>query len=225
MVYSNIELFKNISEKDLKELLVCCGAKTKEYSKGEYVWLAGDPAQHVGIVITGQVNIIKEDILGNRNIIGKVSEGNVFGETVSCAGIESYPVSVEVVTQSKIMLLFLSRVLQQCPQACAYHTQLIKNLLEIIAEKNLVLNQKISYLNKKTTRQKIAYLLISHMKHEDDTSIVIDFSREEMADYLGINRSALSRELGWLSNSGIIDYKKNRFTILNLKALAQSIDA
>jgi CRP/FNR family transcriptional regulator, dissimilatory nitrate respiration regulator len=222
MNYSNIGLFKNIEGQELKDLLYCCEAMTSEYEKGEYIWHAADSAKKVGVVLSGQVNIIKEDILGNRNIIGKVGPGYIFGETFACAGISEYPVSVEVSTTSNIMLLNLARVIRQCSSACSYHTELIKNLLEIMAQKNLNLNHKISFLSKKTTKQKIAYLLLSSMKSEKDRFLMLDFSREEMADYLGINRSALSRELSWFKEKSIINYKRNKFEIKDIKALGNN---
>ena len=207
------------SQKILNQLLNCCDAKTARYPKDAFVWLAGEPALHIGIVKTGQVNIIREDVLGNRHIIGQIGPGQVFGETFACAGLTAYPVSVQMTEPAEIMLLVLQKVIHQCPAGCGFHAQLIQNLMQILAEKNLLLNQKISLLSYKHTRQKIAALLLFHLKSGTDTTVTLPFSREEMADYFGLNRSALSRELSKMRTDGLLSYHKNQFVLEDLVRL------
>lgn len=220
MKITDIHLFNHIQPRDLAQLLNCCEAKTIRYPKDAFVWLAGTPASHIGIVKHGQVNIIREDILGNRHIIGQIVPGQVFGETFACAGLSTYPVSVQVAEPSEIMLLALKKVIRQCPSSCSFHARLIENLMQIMAEKNLMLNQKISLLSYKQTRQKVAALLLSYMRSGEDTAVTLPFSREEMADYFGLNRSALSRELGKMRAEGILSYQKNRFWLKDLARLS-----
>ncbi len=221
MEISKVNLFRNIQPEDLAQLLHCCEAKTISFPKDTYIWTAGAPARHIGVVKSGQVNIIREDILGNRHIIGQVGPGEVFGETFACAGLSLYPVSAQTTELADIMLLALQKVIRQCPAACGFHTQLIENLMRIMAEKNLILNRKISFLSYKTTRQKIAALLLSQMSSENDSSVSVPFSREEMADYFGLNRSALSRELSRMRAEGVIDFDRNTFILKSLPRLSE----
>jgi CRP/FNR family transcriptional regulator, dissimilatory nitrate respiration regulator len=121
---------------------------------------------------------------------------------------------------AEIMLLALQKVIHQCPAYCSFHSRLIESLMQVMAEKNLILNRKISFLSYKTTRHKIAALLLSLMNTGQDTSVTVPFSRDEMADYFGLNRSALSRELSRMRTDGIIDFDKSRFFLKDLPRLS-----
>ena len=223
MQINDIRLFRGISPEDLNKLLQCCGAKMSAFPKDRFIWLAGDAADHIGIVLSGQVNILREDVLGNRHIIGRVGAGSIFGETFAGAGLETYPVSVQAAESSQIMLLALKKVIRQCPDACGYHAELIQNLMVIMAQKNLTLNQKITFLTYKTTRQKIAALLLSYLQDEHNKTVTLPYTREEMADFLCLNRSALSRELTSMRDAGLICFNKNRFDLINLAALGDMV--
>lgn len=218
-IIKKLNLFDEISEEDLSGMLYCLQAKTTDYKKNEFVWIQGDENYSVGIVLSGKINVLKEDIAGNRNLIASISAPSVFGESLVCSEIARSPVSVQAATDSTIMTIEFLKLVKVCHNSCPFHTRLIQNMLKIIALKNLNLNDKINYLKKKTTQQKIASYILNHLSEKETMISNIPLNREELADYLGVNRSALSRELGKMRDNGWIKYKKNTFEILDLDAL------
>ena len=211
----NIALFDGIHEDELLHLLSCLNAKVADYKKGGFVWLQGDSNYRVGIVLAGKVHITKEDVMGNRSLIASIEAPSIFGESMVSSEAESSPVSVQAAADSKIMLIDFARLVKSCSSACEFHSRLVQNMMKIIARKNIYLNEKISYLKRTTTRQKLAAYLLAHMESRSSMRLTIPLSREELADYLGVNRSALSRELSFMKRDGLIDYRKNNFEILN----------
>lgn len=138
----------------------------------------------------------------------------MFAEVFSCAGVGDLPVTAVSVTDSEILLIDFKNMLNICSSACSHHLILVKNMLEILASKNILLNEKIQIMSKKTTREKLlAYLYAQSEKH-GSLSFKIDFNRQELADYLSVERSAMSTEIGKLKNEGLISYDKNYFEIL-----------
>ncbi len=146
--YIGYPLFKDINQKDLFRIGNCFGLQEKEYTKGDYIWHAGDEALYLGIVTKGQINIIRDDILGNRTIISNIHEGNTFGESYAISEIVEYPVSIQAATDVKILLINKDKLTTPCPMSCNFHNQLIKNLLWIIARKNIKLSSRIECITK-----------------------------------------------------------------------------
>lgn len=208
-----VRLFNGINEEELVSMLTCLGAKTVEFKKGEYILMAGSPVDHVGILLEGQLHIIREDISGERTLIAALEQGEFFSEALCCAGVSESPVSVLADTDAGVMLLGFQHILQTCSNSCLFHTKLIENMLQVIAQKNLQLQARMGFLSKKTIRARLLnyFEYVSLMKGRE---FIIPFNREELADFLCIDRSALSRELGNLKKDGIIEYRKNRFTLL-----------
>jgi CRP-like cAMP-binding protein len=221
--YMNIKikskLFENLTEGEISSVLKCLNAKIKEYKKNSFVWHAGDKPKYMGIVIQGQVNIIKEDILGNKTLIANIEKNHIFGESFAIADISYYPVSVFVPKDSKILLLDFDGLKSTCKNNCDFHNQIIENLLKLTARKNIMLNQRINCITKKSTKQKLAFYLVSELGFDDKLEIKIPFNREELANYLGVNRSALSRELSSMKKNHIIDFNKNNFKLLDVDKL------
>lgn len=206
-------LFANISESDLNKLLVCLQGRTLNYKKGEFIFVAGHTTPFVGIILSGTANIIKENLYADRMIISKLSEGDMFGETYACMGLKWVEVSIEALCDTQVLAIDVERIVASCPNTCTFHRQLNMNLLKILSGKNLQLNQKLFYLSHKTIRSRIlAYLYDEANKHKSK-SFEIPFNRNELSEYLCIDRSALSRELSNMKNEGLIDYNKNRFTL------------
>ncbi len=221
---SNIELFSGINYDELSRLLVCLDANVVSFKKGEFIWLQGDENYHVGIVLEGKVNIIKEDMMGSRSLIAGIEAPHIFGESIVSAEISSVPVSVQASADSKIMLIDFKRIIKSCASSCAFHTRLIQNMMKIIAQKNIYLNEKIDYLKKTTTRQKLAAYILNQVHSKNYSFIRLPLNREDLADYLGVNRSALSRELSKMKRDGLIEYKKSSFSILNYTAMKELAD-
>ncbi len=222
---NNCLLFKGIKEEEIASILQCLNAIKKSYSKGEYIWHAGDNTNYFGVVMRGQVNIMKEDILGNRVVIANIVDSQMFGESFSIAKAHAYPVSAQAATNCDIILLSSEKLTLTCDNRCAFHKKLIDNMLEIIAKKNIKLNNRINCITKKTTKQKLLFYLTNEMRISSKYEVTIPFNREELADYLGVNRSALSRELSSLEKEGIISFNKNKFKLLNIERLRDIINS
>ena len=204
-------LFYGINEEDLSHLLPCLKAFTKTYSKNEIIFLAGSTIHHTCVVLQGGVQIVYEDILGNRTIFSRVTNGELFGETFSF--FESEPIPISVISDDNTLVLFLDcrQILTTCSSTCKFHHQLIENMLRIFARKNIFLNKKIRYLSKRTTREKLLSYLSDEATASGKGIFSIPFSRQELADFLCVERSAMSTELNKLKKEGILDFHKNQF--------------
>ena len=195
-------------------MLACLDSNILEAAKGSPVFLEGEPARYVGVVLSGTVQVIRDDFYGNRSVLAAVPPGGIFGEAFACAGLETLPVSVVAPVPSTVLLLDCRRVTGPCEKGCAVHQRLVLNLLQVMAQKNLAFHQKLQILSRRTTREKLlAYLDLQARQHQS-ASFFIPFDRQALADYLGVERSGLSSEIGRLKAEGVLDCRKNRFTLL-----------
>jgi len=215
----NVELFKGIKSRELHAMLTCVGASMKKFPHDAVVLNAGDEASHIGIVLSGEIHILKDDAFGHRNIIGGLMPGDIFGEAFVCAGIKESPVSITAVTEAEVLFLDYERAFTTCSNTCSFHVMLIQNMMKLLAQKNLFLNQKIDYLSIKNLRARIAAYLLSESERQKSDMVSIPFNRNDMADFLGANRSALSRELSRMRDDGLIEYWKNSFKIIDKERL------
>lgn len=213
-ILEQVTLFAGINSVELSNLLNCLEGKIKRYTKNQSIILVGEEITSLGIVLEGSVQVVREDIMGNRMIVAGLSEGEIFGETFACAGVKESPVSVFTCESTKILWMPIKRIVSSCSSACDFHTRLITNLLQLFARKNLYLNNKMELLSKRNIRDKIMAYLSSQVEQNNSSSFDIPLNRNELADYLCIDRSAMSRELSKLRDQGIIKYKKNNFKIL-----------
>lgn len=207
-------LFAGIEERDLLPLLSCLAAKNVQFEKNSTVFRCGEAILSFGIVLSGQVQIYQDDYFGNRSILGNVGPGSLFGESFAFAEIKELPVSAVTVTESEIMFIDCGRLASPCVNACSFHGRLIRNLMNIIARKNVMLTQKIEFTSKRTTRDKLLSYLSSEAQKAKSSSFSIPYSRQELADYLSVDRSAMSAELGRLRDEGILSFRKNWFDLL-----------
>ncbi|MFB0920413.1 MAG: Crp/Fnr family transcriptional regulator [Oscillospiraceae bacterium] len=207
-------LFTGIDERDLLSLLSCLAAKTVQFEKNRTVFRCGDTISSFGIVLSGQVQIYQDDYFGNRSILGNAGQGALFGESFAFAEIKELPVSVVTVTESEIMFIDCGRLSSPCINACSFHSRLIRNLMNIIARKNVALTQKIEFTSKRTTRDKLLSYLSSEAQKAKSSSFRIPYSRQELADYLSVDRSAMSAELGRLRDDLVLSFHKDQFELL-----------
>jgi CRP-like cAMP-binding protein len=207
-------LFDGVEEQDLPIMLDCLGAKTIQAEKNAPIFRQGDPARYVGIVLAGQVQILQEDYYGNRSILGRAGPGELFGEAFACAGVEALPVSVVAAEHSCVMLLECGRITTSCCNACAFHSRMIVNLLRVMAAKNLQFHQKLQITSRRTTREKLMSYLLAQAQTRRASQFTIPFDRQELADYLGVDRSGLSAEISRLKAEGVIDCHRSTFKIL-----------
>lgn len=206
-------LFSGINDEDISTMLNCLSARIASYQKEEFILHTGDLVDQVGMVLSGSVLIIKEDFWGNRSILSEISPGSLFAETYACIG--TTPLEVSTVASSDCQVLFLDfqKLLTTCSSACHFHTRLIHNLLSTLAQKNRILTKKLEHMSQKTTRDKLLSYLSAESLKAKSPSFTIPFNRQQLADYLSVDRSAMSSELGKLRKEGILDYNKNTFLL------------
>ena len=213
-VMEKCPLFDGIRMEDLGAMMGCIGGRMRQVAKGEIVLREGDPATHVGMVLSGAVQMVREDYYGNRSIVAHIGPGELFGESYACAGIEALPISVVADADSQVLLMDCRRITTTCSSACAFHNRIIFNLLRLVAEKNLVFDQKIQVTSRRTTREKLMAYLLNQAKIRNAREFVIPYDRQELADYLEVDRSGLSAEISKLRREGVLESEKNRFRLL-----------
>lgn len=210
---SSLNLFNGIKTQDLELSLNCLKAYIKKYKKSEEILKIGDSPDLVGIVLLGQVHVLKEDINANKILLTTLHAGDIFAETLVCAKIEESPVTVLSNTDVEVLLFPFTHILNTSSDICKFHQHFLINMLKIIAQKNLYLQNRIDLLRIKSVRSKVlSYLNSFSIKFGNTFNVPLN--REEMADYLCVERSALSHELMKMKKDGLINYKKNSFTLL-----------
>ena len=207
-------LFDGINAQDLTGMLGCLGARSIQAKKGQSIFREGDVAIFVGIVLTGSVQLQREDYYGNRSILAHIGPTQLFGESYAFSGAQALPVSVVADEDSEVLLLDSRRIGTCCSNACDFHNRVIYNLLRLVATKNLVLHQKIQITSKRTTREKLMAYLLSQAKVKNSNAFTIPYDRQGLADYLEVDRSGLSAEISKLRKEGIIQGEKNSFHLL-----------
>jgi CRP-like cAMP-binding protein len=186
----------------------------REYKKDETVFLAGDFVREIGIVLSGRLHITKDDAWGNSNIIAEVSDGEMFAEAVVCGGIGAIPVTVAAVADTRVCFIDFQRIVSTCSSACVHHISLIRNMIGVFARRNIMLTGKMEHITKRTTREKLLSYLSEQSEAQKSRSFAIPFDRQELADFLSVERSALSAEMSKLKADGMISYRKNQFELL-----------
>ena len=206
-------IFSGISEEETEKMLHCLEVRPETFQKDEYILRAGDRVEAFGLVITGKALIIQEDFWGHRNILAAVGAGHCFAETFACS--PGAVLNVSVMAQTNVQVLFLSvkRILTTCPSTCSHHSRMIRNLLSELAEKNLRLNEKITHLGQRSRRAKILSYLSAEAQRHGSAEFDIAFSRQQLADYLSVDRSGLSMELSRMQEEGLLEYRKNHFVL------------
>ncbi len=207
-------LFQQVGRSNYDKMLRCFGARVVSVKKNAAVFCEGQSADRVGIVLTGSIQAVQDDYLGNRSILSMAGPGELFGEGFACAGVDSLPVSIIATVDSQIMLIDCSHIMTMCHNACPFHNQMIRNLLISVAQSNLRLNQKIEILSKRTTREKVMAYLLSEAKLHGSNDFTIPYDRQELADYLGVERSAMSTVISQLRKDGFIQVERRHFTLI-----------
>lgn len=206
-------IFSGISAEETEKMLHCLEVRPETFQKDEYILRAGDRVEAFGLVITGKVMIIQEDFWGNRNILAAVGAGHCFAETFACSPGAVLNVSVIAETNVQVLFLNVKRILTTCPSTCSHHSRMIRNLLSELAEKNLRLNEKITHLGQRSRRAKILSYLSAEAQRHGSAEFDIAFSRQQLADYLSVDRSGLSMELSRMQEEGLLEYRKKHFVL------------
>lgn len=213
---SETSLFHNIPTEDIKVVLSCLQSRRKSFKKEERIFSIGDKIEEVGLILLGSVLIENNDFWGNRSILGIIEKGNTFGESYAWAG-KSLKVNVIAAEYTEILFLNTRSLITMCSKGCDFHTQLIQNLLSVSSSNNIRLSQRI--LN--TSSNRIRGRLISYLSQEahrnSSHEFTIPLNRQELADYLNVDRSALSNELGKMRDEKLLSFHKNKFKLFNMK--------
>lgn len=213
-VLAQTALFAGIEAGHYDALLTCLGAHFTYYKKGETIFAMGEPARYLGVLLSGSGQVAHEDIAGNRHILSALEPGDVFGESYAAAGVQSTPIAVNASAESSALLLRYERIMSGCPNACRFHSTLIKNLMGILAQKNIQLSQKLGHLSKRTLREKLLSYLMEQAQRQGGRYFTVPFNRQELADYLNVDRSALSAELSKMRAEGLVEFYKNEFKLM-----------
>lgn len=209
-------LFENIQETELTAMLNCLGAVTRSFQKSEFIFIEGSELKQIGVVIEGTVHMVKEDIWGEKTIFATMTSGEIFGESFVCGDYSSSAVSFQAATDCKILCLSFHRVLCSCNKSCVYHHKLIENMVTLIARKNVKLMEKMDILSKKSIRERVLTWFSQQVQINQSDKFESPLGRIELADYLCVDRSALTRELSRMKTDGLLDYDKNTFSMERL---------
>ena len=209
-------LFWDIKEEDLERVISCFDVKLSRYDRDEFVIHQGERAKGVGLVVSGQLHIIREDFLGNREILTEVGAGDIFDEVYAVLADEYQSIAVVAVQPTEAAFFSIDKMLTTCSSNCTFHNIIIKNMLRVMAQKNLMLTRKMAHLSRKSIREKLVSYLSDESSRQGKREIKIPFNRQQLADYLSVERSALSRELSKMKEEGLIEFYKNQFVLYHV---------
>lgn len=213
-VLMKTSLFQNVDQNDLEGMLQCLGPTERKYKKNEVILLAGTTVTSVGVMVEGSAQITRDDAEGNRAILSELEKADLFAEAYVAAGSVEIPVTVIATTDCKVVWIPFSKIVGVCSSACGFHKTLVQNMMRVIAVKNIMMNEKMRILSCKTTKEKLMTYLSDYSQRAGKNKFRIPFSRNELADFLSVDRSAMSRELSKLHDEGFLNYHKNEFELL-----------
>ncbi|MEQ2456805.1 Crp/Fnr family transcriptional regulator [Flavonifractor hominis] len=207
-------LFRGVTPEEAQAMLSCLASRRQSFAKGQAIYRTGDTVTALGVVLSGRVLIESCDLWGNVTVLDSVGPGQIFAETYACTPTEPLMVDVVAAEPSEALFLEVERVLHACPNTCAHHSRLVRNLLTLSAQKNLNLSRKIFHTSPKTIRGRLLSYLSEQAVRSGGRSFTIPFDRQQLADYLNVERSALSGELGRMQREGLLRTRRNHFELL-----------
>ena len=207
-------LFAAMDPEQIRSVLHCVGASVREAGAGEYILHAGEQTSSMGLLLSGSALAVQEDLWGKRNIMGKILPPDTFAEPFAATPGSVLNVSIVASTAAKVMFLNIGRLLSVCSETCPQHAILIRNLVSVLARKNLQLNDKITHMSKQKTREKLLSYLSSQSLRCGSLEFDIPFDRQQLADYLCIERSAMSAELSRLQKEGLLTTERSHFRLI-----------
>ena len=211
-ILRNTGLFEGIEDGEMETMLKCLGAFTRRYAKDEFLFRRGDRTDCLGVVLSGNVRGVREDWWGNRTVLGDAGREKVICTDYACTS-DPLDVSIVATEPTEVMFLDVGRAANVCNSSCEFHNRLVKNLMKSLAGMSLGMNRRLDQLSKRSTREKICAFLSDQARAAGSSDFVIGMNRQEMADYLGVDRSAMSTELGKMQREGILEFQKNHFVL------------
>ena len=209
-------LFQGASAEEVKAMLGCLQGEVKNYRKGDIIYHMVEHIQSMGLVLSGSVSVEHDDVWGNKSILDKVEAGRVCAETYACVPDEPLMLNIVATETSEILFLNMHRVMHLCSNACTFHQTMIRNLLSVLLQKNLRLSNRIFHTGAKSIRGRLLSYLSFEARQKESYTFEISFNRQQLADYLNVDRSALSNELSKMQKEGLLKVERNRFTLLGI---------
>lgn len=213
-VLKRTKLFAGVAEEEIGAMLSCLDARLHEYKKGEYVLRQGEHMSFITVLVDGELHIQRDDYWGNRAIIIPIAVGEMFGEAYIAPESGALLNDVVAVEDSAVIFFDVKRIITVCSSACRFHSMVVQNLFFAISEKNRKLVQKLGHMSKRSTREKLISYLSEESKRQNSARFTIPFNRQQLADFLSVDRSAMSNELCKMRDEGLLRFEKNSFTLL-----------
>lgn len=213
-ILKRAQMFAGVGDDEIFSMLSCLGARLHTYKKGEYVLRQGEHLSDITVLVEGNLHIQKDDYWGNRSILGQIAVGEMFGEAYVAPESGALLNDVVAVEASAVIFFDVRRIITTCPSACRFHAMVVQNLFFAISEKNRKLVQKLDHMSKRSTREKLISYLSEEAKRQNGASFTIPFNRQQLADFLCVDRSAMSNELCKMRDEGLLKFEKNKFALL-----------
>lgn len=213
-VLKRTKMFAGVGDDEIVLMLPCLGARLYTYKKGEYILRQGEHLSDITVLVEGNLYIQKEDYWGSRSILGQITVGEMFGEAYITPESGALIHDVVAVENSSVIFFDVKRVIMTCSSACRFHAMVVQNLFFAISEKNRKLVQKLDYMSKRSTREKLISYLSEEAKRQNCSNFTIPFNRQQLADFLSVDRSAMSNELCKMRDEGLLKFEKNWFKLL-----------
>jgi CRP-like cAMP-binding protein len=223
MVISRAKLFEGINRQDLISILECLKPVITGYKRNEYISLAGEETERVGLVLEGEAAVFKDNAAGHRLLLNTIKPGQLFGEMIVFSDHNRWPASVQAQENCKVLFLTRAGIIGECEQMCPWHRQVILNMLKITSERALLLSRKVEYLTIKSMRGKICSYLFEMYIQQKSLELTLPLNRNEMASFLNVSRPSMSREMAKMKEEGIIEFDKTKVRIIDLEALKLNI--
>ena len=212
-ILKRTQMFSGVGENEIESMLSCLEARLYEFSKGEYVIRQGERLSDIIVLVDGNLHIQKDDYWGNRSILGQISVGEMFGEAYVAPDSGTVLNDVVAIEKSTVIFFDVKRILTTCSSACRFHNLVVQNMFFAISEKNRKLVQKLGHMSKRTTREKLISYLSEEAKKQKSSKFTIPFNRQQLADFLSVDRSAMSNELCKMRDEGLLEFEKNQFVL------------
>lgn len=213
-ILKRTQMFSGVGINEIESMLSCLDARLHEFNKGEYVVRQGERLSDILVLVDGSLHIQKDDYWGNRSILGQISAGEMFGEAYVAPESGTVLNDVVAIEKSAVIFFDVKRILTTCPSACRFHQVVVQNMFFAISEKNRKLVQKLGHMSKRSTREKLISYLSEEAKKQSSSYFTIPFNRQQLADFLSVDRSAMSNELCKMRDEGFIEFEKNNFRLL-----------
>lgn len=213
-ILKRTQLFSGVSEDEISAMLGCLQTQIVSFKKGEYIFRQGQHLDTLMVLVSGSLHIQRDDYWGNRSIVHMIRVGEMFGEAYAAPESGVLLNDVVAVENSTIVLFEIKRILTTCSSACRFHSLVVQNLFFAISEKNRKLLQKLGHMSKRSTREKLISYLSEEAQRQNSGTFSIPFNRQQLADFLSVDRSAMSNELCKMRDEGLLQFEKNKFTLL-----------